>query len=242
MTVSPFCPGRDAPCAQTYGALVRLTHPPRPLTGVSQTAWTTLDWGVLTRHPVGPDLPKPIRQHESDARQSSGGQVVGGFGAGRRTVNCGHPHAGQRSPKVAATASVSQGLRNRLIGREAERVRAAWKGSWNEGPRNSSGISACSAIRRAVCAGSGRAAYSRASRNAAAVVQLTARVVSSSSRGRICRLPWHGSWHGGLSNPSPAGAGRAMGRAICAARAFTVPGRTSCKRQVAGSTPVTGSG
>ena len=52
----------------------------------------------------------------------------------------------------------------RFTGREAERVQAAWNGSWNEGPRNSSGISACSAIRRDVCAGSGWAAYSRASR------------------------------------------------------------------------------
>jgi hypothetical protein len=54
----------------------------------------------------------------------------------------------------------------RFTGREAERVQAAWNGSWNEEPRNSSGISACSAHRRAVCAGSGWAAYSRASRNA----------------------------------------------------------------------------
>ena len=42
----------------------------------------------------------------------------------------------------------------------------AWNGSWNEWPRISSAISASRAVCRAVYAGSGPTASSRASRNA----------------------------------------------------------------------------
>ena len=40
-----------------------------------------------------------------------------------------------------------------------------WNESWNGWPRNSSAISASGAVRRAIYAGSGIAAYSHASRN-----------------------------------------------------------------------------
>jgi hypothetical protein len=53
--------------------------------------------------------------------------------------------------------------------------------------------------------------------------------------------PWTGSWNGGLSNPSSTAASTAITRAISAARGRGAPGRTSCKRQVSGSNPLTGS-
>ena len=55
------------------------------------------------------------------------------------------------------------------------------------------------------------------------------------------RLMWNGSWNGRLSNPSSAVASRAMSRAIYAAKGSGAAGRTSCKRQVSGSNPLTGS-
>ena len=57
---------------------------------------------------------------------------------------------------VASEDSGGAGVRGTL---------SAWNGSWNGRPRNSSGISASVAIRRAVYAGSGYAAYAHASRN-----------------------------------------------------------------------------
>ena len=53
--------------------------------------------------------------------------------------------------------------------------------------------------------------------------------------------PWNGLWNGGLSKPSSTVASRAMTRAICADSGRGALGRTSCKRQVSGSNPLTGS-
>ncbi len=50
-----------------------------------------------------------------------------------------------------------------------------------------------------------------------------------------------GSWTGAPDNPSAASAIGAMTRVIGAASAHGVRGRTSCKRQVSGSNPLTGS-
>jgi hypothetical protein len=52
---------------------------------------------------------------------------------------------------------------------------------------------------------------------------------------------WNGSWNDAPDNPSAAGAVSAMTCAIIAASAHGARGRTSCKRQVSGSNPLTGS-
>jgi len=52
---------------------------------------------------------------------------------------------------------------------------------------------------------------------------------------------WNGSWDDSPNNPSAASAVRAMTCAIRAASALGERGRTSCKRQVSGSNPLTGS-
>jgi hypothetical protein len=52
---------------------------------------------------------------------------------------------------------------------------------------------------------------------------------------------WTGSWTGAPDNPSAANAASAMTCGIGAASAQGVRGRTSCKRQVSGSNPLTGS-
>jgi len=52
---------------------------------------------------------------------------------------------------------------------------------------------------------------------------------------------WNGSWDGAPNNPSAVGAISAMDCAIGAASALGARGRTSCKRQVSGSIPLTGS-
>jgi hypothetical protein len=52
---------------------------------------------------------------------------------------------------------------------------------------------------------------------------------------------WNGLWNGALDNPSAASAVSAMTCAIGAASAHGARGRTSCKRQVSGSIPLTGS-
>jgi hypothetical protein len=52
---------------------------------------------------------------------------------------------------------------------------------------------------------------------------------------------WNGSWNGALDNPSAASAVSAKARTIRAASAPSARGRTSCKRQVSGSIPLTGS-
>jgi hypothetical protein len=61
------------------------------------------------------------------------------------------------------------------------------------------------------------------------------------SRGAVCRSVWTGSWTGAQDNPSAASAVGAMIRVISAASAHDARGRTSCKRQVSGSNPLTGS-
>jgi hypothetical protein len=53
--------------------------------------------------------------------------------------------------------------------------------------------------------------------------------------------PWNGSWNGASADPSAATAVSAMSCAICAASVLGARGRTSCKRQVSGSIPLTGS-
>jgi len=55
------------------------------------------------------------------------------------------------------------------------------------------------------------------------------------------RLPWTGSWTGVSDNPSAVSAISAITRVIRAASAHDARGRTSCKRQVPGSNPGTGS-
>jgi len=52
---------------------------------------------------------------------------------------------------------------------------------------------------------------------------------------------WNGSWNDEPDNPSAASAIRAITRVIGAGRALVASGRTSCKRQVSGSIPLTGS-
>jgi hypothetical protein len=52
---------------------------------------------------------------------------------------------------------------------------------------------------------------------------------------------WNGSWNGALDNPRAASAVGAMTCVIGAASARGAEGRTSCKRQVSGSIPLTGS-
>jgi hypothetical protein len=52
---------------------------------------------------------------------------------------------------------------------------------------------------------------------------------------------WNGSWNGAFDNSSATSAISAMARAIGAARTCRALGRTSCKRQVSGSIPLTGS-
>lgn len=52
---------------------------------------------------------------------------------------------------------------------------------------------------------------------------------------------WNGSWNGAPDNPSAASAVSAVTCAIGAANAHRARGRTSCKRQVSGSIPFTGS-
>jgi hypothetical protein len=52
---------------------------------------------------------------------------------------------------------------------------------------------------------------------------------------------WNGSWNGALDNSSATSAVSAMIRAISAASAPGAWGHTSCKRQVSGSIPLTGS-
>jgi hypothetical protein len=52
---------------------------------------------------------------------------------------------------------------------------------------------------------------------------------------------WNGSWDDAEDNPSAAGAVSAIACAIGAARACAACERTSCKRQVSGSNPLTGS-
>ena len=52
---------------------------------------------------------------------------------------------------------------------------------------------------------------------------------------------WNGSWNVAPDNPSAASAISAMTRAIAAASVLGARGRTSCKRQVSGSNPLTGS-
>src|SRR6478672_8363287 len=52
---------------------------------------------------------------------------------------------------------------------------------------------------------------------------------------------WNGSWDDAEDNPSAAGALSAIACAIGAARACAACERTSCKRQVIGSNPLTGS-
>jgi hypothetical protein len=54
-------------------------------------------------------------------------------------------------------------------------------------------------------------------------------------------VAWNGSWNDAPGNPSAAGAVSAMTRAIRAASAFGARGLPSCKRQVSGSIPLTGS-
>jgi hypothetical protein len=58
-----------------------------------------------------------------------------------------------------------------------------------------------------------------------------------------CALPsaWTGSWTGAPNNPSAVSAVNAMTCVICAASAPGAWGRTSRKRQVSGSNPLTGS-
>ena len=53
--------------------------------------------------------------------------------------------------------------------------------------------------------------------------------------------PWTGLWTGSPDNPSVVSAVSAMPRGICAVRTVSARGRTSCKRQVSGSIPLTGS-
>ena len=55
------------------------------------------------------------------------------------------------------------------------------------------------------------------------------------------RPAWNGSWNAAPDNPSAMSAVGAMTSAIGAARAHGTRGRTSCKRQVSGSIPLTGS-
>ena len=89
--------------------------------------------------------------------------------------------AAQRTHNPALTVVATWGATARRSGRTWDEVPfrwrstwslnrplafAAWNGSWNEYPRISSAISASGVARRAVCAGSGVAARSRASRNA----------------------------------------------------------------------------
>ena len=52
---------------------------------------------------------------------------------------------------------------------------------------------------------------------------------------------WNGSWDDAQNNPSAAGAINAMTCVIVAASALGARGRTTCKRQVSGSNPLTGS-
>jgi len=59
--------------------------------------------------------------------------------------------------------------------------------------------------------------------------------------GRCLPRAWNGSWNGAPDNPSAAGAVSAMTCAIGAASVHGVRGRASCKRQVSGSIPLTGS-
>jgi hypothetical protein len=59
--------------------------------------------------------------------------------------------------------------------------------------------------------------------------------------GHCLPFAWNGSWNGALDNPSAASAVSAMTSAIGAASAHGARGRTSCKRQVSGSIPLTGS-
>jgi hypothetical protein len=54
-------------------------------------------------------------------------------------------------------------------------------------------------------------------------------------------LAWNGSWDDAQNNPSAAGAVSAIARVIGAASAHGARGRTSCKRQVSDSIPLTGS-
>jgi hypothetical protein len=56
-----------------------------------------------------------------------------------------------------------------------------------------------------------------------------------------CHLPWTGSWTGAPDNPSVVSAVSAMIRVFCAGRTLGAWGRASCKRQVSGSNPLTGS-
>jgi len=52
---------------------------------------------------------------------------------------------------------------------------------------------------------------------------------------------WNGSWNDAPDDPSAAGADSAMACSIGAASALGARGHTSCKRQVSGSIPLTGS-
>ena len=56
-----------------------------------------------------------------------------------------------------------------------------------------------------------------------------------------CFLAWNGSWNVAHETPRTASAVSAMIRAIGAASALGAWGRTSCKRLVSGSIPLTGS-
>src|SRR4029077_16791013 len=58
----------------------------------------------------------------------------------------------------------------------------------------------------------------------------------------FCPLPaWNDSWDDAQNNPSAAGAVSAIADAIGAASACAACEHTSCKRQVSGSIPLTGS-
>ena len=52
---------------------------------------------------------------------------------------------------------------------------------------------------------------------------------------------WNGSWNVAPENPSATSAIRAITRVIGAGRALVASGRATCKRQVSGSNPLTGS-
>jgi hypothetical protein len=66
--------------------------------------------------------------------------------------------------------------------------------------------------------------------------------ITQSNRTQRAGVPaWTGSWTGASGNPSAASAISAMTRVICAGSAHNARSRTSCKRQVSGSNPLTGS-
>jgi len=68
--------------------------------------------------------------------------------------------------KRAKWGRLPSGVGSRLNAKAGALALMARNGSWNEWPRISSAISATGVVRRAVCAGSGPEANSRASRNA----------------------------------------------------------------------------